>query len=50
MKVAVYDRFWPTAGGGEKFAAGIAAALAGDHDVHLLSPRGPSTGRGWASG
>lgn len=37
MKVAVYDRHWPTAGGGEKFAAGIAVALAGDHDVTLLS-------------
>ena len=37
VKVAVYDRFWPTGGGGEKFAAGIAVALAGDHDVHLLA-------------
>jgi glycosyltransferase involved in cell wall biosynthesis len=37
MKVAIYDRYWPTAGGGEKFAAGIAAALAPDHDVTLLS-------------
>jgi glycosyltransferase involved in cell wall biosynthesis len=37
VKIAVYDRFWPTGGGGEKFAAGIAAALAGDHDVHLLA-------------
>lgn len=37
MKVAVYDRYWPTAGGGEKFAAGIAAALATDHDVTVLA-------------
>jgi glycosyltransferase involved in cell wall biosynthesis len=37
VKVAVYDRYWPTGGGGEKFAAGIAAALAGSHDVALLS-------------
>ena len=37
VKVAVYDRYWPTGGGGEKFAAGIAAALAGAHDVHLLA-------------
>ena len=37
MKVAVYDRFWPTAGGGEKFAAGIASALAAEHDVRLIS-------------
>ena len=38
MKIAVYDRYWPTAGGGEKFAAGIAAALrTDDHDVTLLA-------------
>jgi len=37
MKIAVYDRYWGTAGGGEKFAAGIAAALAEDHDVTLLA-------------
>jgi glycosyltransferase involved in cell wall biosynthesis len=37
MKVAVYDRYWPTGGGGEKFAAGIAAALAAEHDVRLLA-------------
>lgn len=37
MKVAVYDRWWPTAGGGEKFAAGIAEVLSADHDVSLLA-------------
>jgi hypothetical protein len=37
VKVAVYDRYWPTGGGGEKFAAGIAAALASEHDVSLLA-------------
>src|SRR4030095_10881224 len=37
VKVAVYDRYWPTGGGGERSAAGIAAALAGPHDVALLS-------------
>ena len=37
MKVAVYDRYWSTGGGGEKFAAGVAAALADEHDVHLLA-------------
>jgi hypothetical protein len=37
MKVAVYDRYWSTGGGGEKFAAGIAAALAGEHDVDLIA-------------
>ena len=37
MKVAVYDRYWSTGGGGEKFAAGVAAALAPEHDVRLLA-------------
>lgn len=39
MRVAVYDRYWPTGGGGEKFAGGIAAALAegGAHEVELLA-------------
>lgn len=37
MRVAVYDRYWPTAGGGERFAAGIAEALAGDHEVVLFA-------------
>lgn len=37
MKVGVYDRFWSTLGGGERFAAGIAEALAQDHDVELLA-------------
>ncbi|MCX7621183.1 MAG: glycosyltransferase family 4 protein [Acidimicrobiales bacterium] len=37
MKVAVYDEWWATAGGGEKFAAGIAQVLADDHDVELLT-------------
>jgi glycosyltransferase involved in cell wall biosynthesis len=37
VRVAVYDRYWPTGGGGEKFAAGIAAALAGEHRVDLLA-------------
>jgi glycosyltransferase involved in cell wall biosynthesis len=36
VKVAVYDQFWPTAGGGEKVAAGIAQVLAADHDVTLV--------------
>ncbi len=37
MRVAVYDRHWPTAGGGETFAGGIASALAGEHDVSLVA-------------
>ena len=35
--VAVFDRHWRTAGGGETYAAGIAAVLCSDHDVTLLS-------------
>jgi glycosyltransferase involved in cell wall biosynthesis len=37
MKIAVYDRYWSTGGGGEKFAAGLAAALRPDHEVTLLA-------------
>ncbi len=37
MKIAVYDRYWTTGGGGERFAGGIAAALAPEHDVRLLA-------------
>lgn len=37
MKIAVYDRFWPTAGGGEKFAGGIADVLSGSHQVSMLA-------------
>ena len=44
MKVAVYDRYWSTGGGGEKFAAGVAAALATDHDVVLIAHDGVDTG------
>ena len=36
MKVAVYDRWWSTAGGGEKFAGGLAEVLSVDHDVDLI--------------
>ena len=44
MKVAVYDRHWPTGGGGEKFAAGIAVALAAEHDVVLIAHEAVDTG------
>jgi glycosyltransferase involved in cell wall biosynthesis len=37
VKVGVYDRYWSTGGGGEKFAAGIAAALLGEHEVDLIA-------------
>ena len=36
MRIGIYDRFWSTAGGGERVAAGMAEALAGDHDVELI--------------
>ncbi|HKH04735.1 MAG TPA: glycosyltransferase family 4 protein [Acidimicrobiales bacterium] len=36
-RIGVYDRYWPTGGGGEKFAAGIAAALADEYRVELLA-------------
>ena len=38
MRIAVYDQYWSTLGGGEQFAAGIAAALADHHDVTLIGP------------
>ncbi len=38
MKVAVYQRYWSTMGGGEQYAGGIAQVLAEDHDVDLLGP------------
>jgi glycosyltransferase involved in cell wall biosynthesis len=44
VKVAVYDRYWPTGGGGEKFAAGIAVALAADHEVVLIAHQPLDTG------
>jgi glycosyltransferase involved in cell wall biosynthesis len=38
MKIAVFNRYWTTYGGGERYAGAFAQALAADHDVHLLSP------------
>jgi glycosyltransferase involved in cell wall biosynthesis len=38
MKIAVFNRYWTTFGGGERYAGAFAQALATDHDVHLLSP------------
>jgi glycosyltransferase involved in cell wall biosynthesis len=37
VKIAVYDRYWSTGGGGETFAAGVASVLSADHDVTLLA-------------
>jgi glycosyltransferase involved in cell wall biosynthesis len=45
VRIAVYDQYWSTLGGGEQFAGGIAAALGGLHDVTLLGPEPIDTGR-----
>ncbi len=36
MRIAVYDQFWATGGGGEKVAGGIARALTARGDVEVL--------------
>jgi glycosyltransferase involved in cell wall biosynthesis len=38
MRVAIHNRHWSTAGGGERYAGGIAEVLARRHDVTLLAP------------
>jgi len=38
MRIAVFNRFWTTCGGGERYAGALAQTLASDHDVDLLSP------------
>ncbi len=45
MKIAVYDQYWSTLGGGEQFAGGIAAALRDHHDVTLVGPDAIDTTR-----
>lgn len=37
MKIGIYNRHWPTMGGGERFGAGIADALQAEHHVELLT-------------
>ncbi|NMD23079.1 MAG: hypothetical protein GYA65_02740, partial [Actinobacteria bacterium] len=37
-RVAVYNLYWSTYGGGEQVAGAIAQALADDHEVVLLGP------------
>jgi glycosyltransferase involved in cell wall biosynthesis len=37
LRVAVYDRFWSVAGGGEAYAGSIAEVLSADHRVDLIS-------------
>jgi glycosyltransferase involved in cell wall biosynthesis len=41
-RIAVYDRYWRTLGGGEQFAGGIAEILARDHEVNVLGPDQPN--------
>jgi glycosyltransferase involved in cell wall biosynthesis len=45
VRIAVYDRYWSTLGGGEQFAGGIAIGLARHHDVTLIGPERLDTGR-----
>ena len=44
LQVAVYDRHWPTAGGGEKYAGGVAEVLSRDHEVTLIAHEEIDTG------
>ena len=39
VRVAIYNEYWSTLGGGEQSALHIAAALQQEHDVYLLSPQ-----------
>jgi Glycosyl transferases group 1 len=38
-RIAVYDRYWSTYGGGEQFAGGIASVLSERYQVDLLGPQ-----------
>jgi glycosyltransferase involved in cell wall biosynthesis len=38
MKIAVYDLYWSTFGGGEQQAGSIVDALSAGHEVHMLGP------------
>jgi glycosyltransferase involved in cell wall biosynthesis len=38
VRVAVYNRYWTTAGGAERYAGAVAQTLAAEHDVDLLTP------------
>jgi glycosyltransferase involved in cell wall biosynthesis len=44
-RVAVYDLYWSTFGGGEQVAGTIAQALSSEHDVTLLGPEPIDTER-----
>ena len=38
MKIGIYNRYWRTRGGGERYAGVVAEVLARDHEVELLGP------------
>ncbi len=38
LRVAVYNNYWTTGGGAEKYGGLVAQVLAADHDVELLGP------------
>lgn len=38
LKVAVYNKYWTTGGGAEKYGGLVAQVLAAEHDVELLGP------------
>ncbi|MFW6012123.1 MAG: glycosyltransferase [bacterium] len=38
MKIAIYNRYWSTRGGGERYAGAVAEILSRDHRVDLLGP------------
>lgn len=45
LRVAVYDLYWATLGGGEQVDGSIAQTLARDHEVTLLGPTEPDVDR-----
>ncbi len=50
LRVAVYDLYWSTLGGGEQVDGSIAQVLAADHDVTLLGPHPADVGRDVSAG
>jgi glycosyltransferase involved in cell wall biosynthesis len=38
MRIAIYNRYWSTRGGGERYAGAMAEILSQDHRVELLGP------------
>lgn len=38
MRIGIYNRYWSTRGGGERYAGAIAEILSKDHRVELLGP------------